>query len=154
MRAHMLNQIAKHECLNDYLFIHEGDIDAISLDIQNKYFGGDLKVISPNISCAYTLLYKKLLGRTTGAYIIDLDFAQSLVQEVLANKCNLPIDWFHNYCSSKDLIHIYWAHPVLSTQRSLNGKLSSMIDNKKTGRFRVLTFRLSRFYKRLLYKLR
>jgi GR25 family glycosyltransferase involved in LPS biosynthesis len=222
-RAHMLNQISKNECLNDYFFIHDGDIDAITPAILNKYFGGQLSENGPMVSCAYkhflackfiiennlefalvleddiylykgfcnklhsiiaeienrhlnnymvsledstleyvkhsdleknTLLYKRPRIRTAGAYLIDKAGAQSLIQELNANKCNLPVDWFHNHCSSKGLIDIYWSHPVLAIQGSLNGKVRSMIDKKKTGRLRVLTFRISRFYKKVLYRFR
>jgi len=76
------------------------------------------------------------------------------LDEISANKCHLPIDWFHNYCSRKGLIQIYWAHPTIATQGSLNGKLRSTIDGKKTGIIKIIVFSLSRMYKKLLYSLR
>lgn len=222
-KAHMLNQLVNNECLNDYIFIHDGDIVDITPSIQQEYFGGDLNVIGPHLSCAYkhllayqhmlehnielalvleddiylrknfckklsrivteinnrslsnfiisledsileyvkgselkknTFLYKKERGRTAGAYLIDKAGAHSLIQEVMANKCNIAFDWFHNHCVDKKLIDIYWAHPVLAIQGSLNGKFPSTIDNKKTGFIRVLTFNCTRLYKKLLYRLR
>ncbi|HEX2935263.1 MAG TPA: glycosyltransferase family 25 protein [Bacteroidales bacterium] len=222
-KNHMLDLIAKNECLNDYYFIHDGDLDAISDEILTQYFDGELKELSSMVSCAYKhilayqyvldnnlefalileddiylhkgfcvklnnivnevrtrqlsnfiisledsilqyvkgseleknkLLYKKPLGRTAGAYIIDKMGAQSLLQELYANKCHRPIDWFHNDCSLNELINIYWAHPVIATQGSLNGKIPSLIDKKKTGHFRIIGFRLSQIYKTILYRIR
>ncbi len=222
-KNHMLNLIAKNECLKDYYFIRDGDIDAISPEILSKYFDGELKELSSMVSCAYKhilaykyllennlelalileddiylhkdfcvklnniinevktrelsnliisledsilqyvkgseleknkLLYKKQMGRAAGAYLIDKKGAQSLLQELYSNKCHRPIDWFHNDCSLKELINIYWVHPVIATQGSLNGKLPSLIDQKKTGRLRIIGFRLSQIFKTVLYRLR
>lgn len=223
-RNHMLNLISKNSCIKDSLFIHEGDLDAISEDILKKYFGGELEELSPAVSCAYkhilayyeasklnqdeyslileddiylndnfcsslnnilneikqrelknflisleesnlkyvkgselekgVLLYKKLRGRMAGAYLIDANSAKSMISEIEQNKCNLPIDWFHNHCSAKGLIDIYWVHPPVAVQGSLNGKIMSLIDNKSVGKIKILKFKINRLYKKLLYRLR
>ena len=99
-------------------------------------------------------LYKRLKGRMAGAYIVDSKFAQNTIKEIEQNKCNLPIDWLHNYCSNKELINIYWAQPSIAIQGSLNGKMESTIDSKPVGYNKILKFNINRFYKKLLYRLR
>jgi glycosyl transferase family 25 len=220
----MLHLISKNNCLKDYYFIHDGDLETISQDILANVFGGKLASLSPAVSCAYkhilayyevlksnqgdyslileddiylnenfctslnnilselkqrklenvivsleesslkyvkgserkknVLLYKKSKGRMAGAYLIDTHSAKSMVTEIEQNKCNYPIDWFHNYCSDKGLIDIYWAHPPVSVQGSLNGKIKSLIDDKPVGKIKIIKFMMSRFYKRLLYRIR
>ena len=223
-RNHMLNLISKNICLKDYCFIHDGDLEMISQDILAKYFGGELKSLTPAVSCAYkhilayyellklsqskyslileddiylkddfcnnlknilkeieqrklenflisleesnlkyvkgsereknVLLYKKSKGRMAGAYLIDTNSARSMLSEIERNKCNLPIDWFHNYCSERGLIDIYWVHPPISVQGSLNGKMKSLIYNKHVGLIKIFKFNINRLYKILLYKIR
>ncbi|UCH82237.1 MAG: glycosyltransferase family 25 protein [Nitrospiraceae bacterium] len=101
-----------------------------------------------------TYVYPKSYGRTAGAYLIDLQGAKSIIDQISKNKCHLPIGWFHNHCSKNKVLNIYWSHPVMAIQGSLDGTIRSLIDNKKFGVKRVLSFKLQRLYKRLLYALR
>ena len=223
-RNHMLSVVSAHKCIRDYHFIHEGDVDNISQEIQVKYFGGELSELRPVVSCAYkhilayyeisklhsdecalileddiflydnfcfllreileeiahkkmknflisleesnlkyvrkserkedSLLYKKPIGRMAGAYLMDTICAQALINEIENNKCNLAIDWFHNYCAAKGLFDIYWAHPPIAIQGSLNGKIKSLIDDKPIGRIKIMKFNISKIYKRILYGIR
>lgn len=223
-RKHMLNLISRHSCMNDYLFIHDGDLETITKDILAKYFGGELNTLSPAVSCAYKhilayseliklneceyglileddvflynnfcgnlnkiideieraglenfivsleesnlkyvngsereknkFLYKKLNGRMAGAYLIDKMSAKTMLIEIEQNKCNLPIDWFHNYCSDRGLFDIYWAHPPIAVQGSLNGQMKSLIDSKSVGLYKTWKFNISRLYKIFLYRMR
>src|ERR1035437_2448504 len=98
-----------------------------------------------------TFLYKKPNGRMAGAYLIDNECARNILLEIKNNKCFLPIDWFHNHSSNNNLISIYWSHPALAIQGSLNGEMPSMIDNKKFGYTRILLFRIQKAYKKILY---
>jgi glycosyl transferase family 25 len=100
------------------------------------------------------LLYKNNHGRMTGAYLTDRAAALKMMQEINKNKCAENIDWFHNRCSEKDIINIYWLHPTIATQGSLNGNISSLIGNKPGGLFRLLSFRLEKNYKKILWRLR
>lgn len=100
------------------------------------------------------LLYKEKHGRMTGAYLIDLKGAQTLIKELEENKCYLPIDWFHNTSSEKGIIDIFWAQPPLAIQGSLSGEMSSIIDEKKTGTFSILSFKFMRLLRRFLYRFR
>jgi glycosyl transferase family 25 len=218
----MLQQIAQKPCLNDYHFVHDGDIADLSPEVMSTYFGGELEQPGPAASCAYKhillyqeminndfeialvleddiylddnfcnilertlkeirtrklqnfiisledsnlkyvkgserrkgqLLYKKTLGRMTGAYLIDKACALQMQAEWTIHKCNLPIDWFHNHCAQMGLINILWLQPTIAIQGSLSGKLSSTIDHKKTGRLRVLLFQLTRLVRKLIHRL-
>lgn len=96
-------------------------------------------------------LYPNNSGRLAGAYIISFESALNIVKEMEENKCHMPIDWYHNYCSDKDLINIYWSHPTIAIQGSLMGKIKSLIVEKKYGDLRVLSFHLQRAYKKIIY---
>lgn len=221
-RQHMLQQIAQKPCLQDYHFVHKGDISDLSPEVMSTYFGGELEHPGPAASCAYKhilvyeemigqhcdialvleddiyldppfcamlertlkeikerklqnfvisledsnlryvkgserrkgqLLYKKVLGRMTGAYLVDKACALTMQEEWTRNKCNLPSDWFHNHCSQQGLIDMLWLHPTIATQGSLNGKIRSIIDQKKTGSFRVVSFKLTRLVRKLIHRL-
>ncbi|MTI33090.1 glycosyltransferase family 25 protein [Xanthovirga aplysinae] len=120
----------------------------ISLDDSNlRYVNGSEKK-------AGTLLYHKDRNRMAGAYLIDLKTAKALINCCLEEKCSLAIDWFHNYCTEKGIINIYWCEPTISCQGSLNGDMRSLIDNKKVGSYRNITFGLRRIYRKLIYKFR
>lgn len=99
-------------------------------------------------------LYSKEKGRMAGAYIVDLEFAKSIIDFTLRQKCIYPIDHFHNYCCKKGLINIFWSHPTVAFQGSLSGEFSSLIDHKSVGFFRSISFNFQRYYKRFLYLLR
>lgn len=132
-------QEAKARNLSNYI---------ISLEDSNlKYVEGSLR--KKNI-----YLYEKEMSRTTGAYLVDKTGAISMMTEIHKNKCNYPIDWFHNYCSKENIIQIFWAHPTIATQGSLNGSIESIIGNKKYGKIKHWIFNLSRLYKKVLYWLR
>jgi hypothetical protein len=86
------------------------------------------------------ILYKKKVGRCAGAYLVDIEFVNSLINDIETNKCHRIIDWYHNDLSENDLINIYWSHPTIAEQASHNGKMPSLIDNKKLGWFRRLIY--------------
>jgi glycosyl transferase family 25 len=114
----------------------------------------NLKYVKGSDRKKNVLLYKEPKGRMAGAYLIDTKAATSMLNEIKLNKCNFPIDWFHNYCSEKGLITIYWVHPALASQGSLNGKIESLLVNRPLGLFKIWKYNISRNYKQLLYKMR
>lgn len=113
-----------------------------------------LKYVKNSVRKKNIHLYKQEYGRMTGAYLVDKTAAINMIKEIEAHKFNLPIDWFHNYCSDNGIINIFWAQPAIAIQGSLNGKIKSMLDNKKFGLLRQVLFNFNRLYKKLLYKLR
>lgn len=114
----------------------------------------DLRFIKKSTRLKNTRLYPQPTGRTAGAYIVDLEAAKRILEKIKTTKCDLPIDWFHNLCASQKSIEIFWAHPTIATQGSLLGSIKSMIDNKPAHIWRILSFRLQRWYKKILYNLR
>jgi glycosyl transferase family 25 len=96
-------------------------------------------------------LYEKSRGRMAGAYLIDQAGARSVLNEVEARTCFLPIDWFHNHCSSEGLLKIYWtSHPIV-TQGSLSGRISSTLEKKPANFLKYLSFLIQRKYKQMVY---
>ena len=99
-------------------------------------------------------LYPQKTGRYAGAYLIDLKGAKAILAMIEQEKCSIPMDWYHDYCSKKERLNIYWAHPTIGVQKSMIGSMSTLIDNKTSGIFKILSFYIQRVYKRLLYNLR
>lgn len=93
------------------------------------------------------MLYPRKHGRLAGAYILGKKAAQAMMKEVLANKCHKVSDHYHNYLSEQGLISIYWSHPTMAEQGSHNGKMASLIDDKKTGWFRQIVWRIQTWIK-------
>jgi len=96
-------------------------------------------------------VYPHFKGRLAGAYLIDRQAAQNLVARAAAEKLSEPMDWFHNRCAREGDFKVYWLHPPVAVQGSLDGTVGSMLDDKPHGGFRRLAFTLERGYKHLLY---
>ncbi len=98
-------------------------------------------------------LYPESAGRMTGAYLVDKQVVKTMLQEIEANKCNDPIDWFHNHCIDRGLIKMYWTYHPISSQGSINGKIKPLINKPAHahGLWRVISFKWQHFYKRILY---
>ena len=101
-----------------------------------------------------TYLYPKNKGRLTGAYIVDYDFAKSVIDYTLIHKCDVPIDWYHNICCQNGVFQFYWSHPTVAYQASISGKFKSLIDHKPKGFVRELSYLMQRSYKKILYYFR
>lgn len=120
----------------------------ISLEDSNlKYVKGSERVKNK-------ILYPKPKGRLAGAYLIDIEASKNILAYIKTNTCSLPIDWFHNLCAENKIMQIFWTHPTIATQGSLTGVLKTLIDNKKSGLFRILSYKIQKVYKKLLYSLR
>jgi len=102
-----------------------------------------------------TLIYPKKTGRMAGAYLIDKKGAKSILQHIKKEKINIPIDWYHNLCVKNYAIKMYWSHPAIAFQSSLDGSMKSLIVNKnKYGIFAPVLFKIKKLYKHFLYQLR
>lgn len=99
-------------------------------------------------------LYVKPRGRMAGAYLIDQAGARSILKEVESKSCFIPIDWFHNHCSSAGLLNIYWTSHAIATQGSLSGRISSTLEKKPANFIKYFSFLIQRKYKQLVYWLR
>ena len=69
--------------------------------------------------------------------------AEELYEEI----DNKIIDWYHNELISAIQLQHYWCHPPVVEQGSHNGRIQSMIDDKKYGYIRQFTWKISRLYK-------
>lgn len=107
---------------------------------------------SERIKNKYT--YPKKYGRMAGAYLIDYKAAKSILDEILDNKCHLPMDFFHNSHAKKGKLNIYWSQPTIAIQGSLKGNIPTLLDDKSSGFSRVISFFLQKWYKRMIYNFR
>lgn len=106
-----------------------------------------LKFPSPYKRKRGKYLYEADTGRCAGAYLIDLQAARVVLDDLKTKKCNDIIDWWHNDLIRRDIIKMYWAHPPLVEQCSHNGKMSSTISSKNFGWKRQVRWNLQKFYK-------
>lgn len=93
------------------------------------------------------VLYHKPIGRCAGAYLIDLAAAQRILEYGNRTKVNFCMDWVHNELSDKGALKIYWCHPAIAEQQSHNGKIQSLLDEKKQGAYYRLKYFLEKTYK-------
>jgi len=108
------------------------------------------------------LIYPADHGRTAGAYLIDKKGAMGIWDEVNECKVTAPTDWFHNICVKKKRLGIYWSQPTIAIQGSLNGQMNSHLSGQEgtldrienASILRVLSVKLQRFYKKILYEFR
>ncbi len=92
-------------------------------------------------------LYKAKSGRMAGAYLMDLEAATKVVNDLKHNKCHTVIDWWHNSLIERGIVKMYWAHPPLVEQGSHNGCLNSTISSKPNNMKRRISWLLQKFYK-------
>lgn len=99
-------------------------------------------------------LYRRPHGRCAGAYLIDSCAAERILHYTMSEKCRQPIDWHHNELADKGLLEIYWCHPAVAEQQSHNGKLPSLLDNKKWGFLRRISYASQKLYRRCAFFVR
>tara|TARA_B110000285_G_scaffold40448_1_gene44242 strand:+ start:2497 stop:3252 length:756 start_codon:yes stop_codon:yes gene_type:complete len=92
-------------------------------------------------------LYAAKTNRAAGAYILDLKTATILTDQIKRNKCDEVIDWWQFRQSEKGLIKMYWAHPAMVEQGSINGGLSAEISTRSSSSTRRLRWKIHKFYK-------
>ena len=117
-----------------------------------SYENSTFKYIEKSKRVPGQLLYQGTTTRCTGAYLITDKIASVFLNKVGTDKCDSPIDWFHNKVLEEQKIPIYWCHPPLAEQGSHNGLFRSGIDQKKSGHFRKLTWNVVKLYKSLIHK--
>jgi glycosyl transferase family 25 len=92
-------------------------------------------------------LYQAKSGRMAGAYLIDFEGAKRILSDLITNKCENVIDWWHNSLIKRDIIKMYWAHPPLVEQGSHNGCLNSTISSKPGTMTRKISWLFQKYYK-------
>nr|WP_321450061.1 glycosyltransferase family 25 protein [uncultured Carboxylicivirga sp.] len=98
-------------------------------------------------------LYQAKMGRMACAYLIDRQGAKNALQDLKSNKCTLVVDWWHNTLVANKVIKLYWLHPALVEQGSLNGKMSSTISSKPNNVKRRIAWLLQKTYKMSIRRL-
>ncbi len=127
--------------------IKERELQSFIISLEDS----DLRYVGKSERRKGQLIYPKEDGRFAGAYLIDKVAATNLLAYVKKAKIGIPIDWFHNECMREGVLQMYWSHPPLALQGSLDGSIRSLIDNKKFGCFRRASFRIQKIYKKCLY---
>lgn len=113
-----------------------------------------LRYVKGSVRKGGELLYPNTYGRMAGAYIVDLQAANNMLQDAVHNKTDLTIDWYHNYCVDNSIINMLWIHPTIAIQGSINGMINSSISARRTNYLRISSFYLQRAYKKILWRLR
>ena len=95
------------------------------------------------------LLYRSKELRCTGAYYIGAAVARWLLDTASSRKLHEPIDWFvgevAGYASSP--VDIYWCHPPVAEQGSMNGTFDSMDARRRAGLMRRVKWMADKWYK-------
>ena len=112
-----------------------------------SYESSTQEFISSSEELPGKVIYQKPHGRCAGAYLIDLTAAKKILDYGIKNKSNVCMDWFHNEIANKDLIKIYWCHPTIAEQQSHNGKIQSLLDEKKQGKYFRFKYFIQKVYK-------
>jgi glycosyl transferase family 25 len=99
------------------------------------------------------LLYKADHGRCAGGYLIDLEGARLILEDLNTRKSKQVIDWWHNTLIDNGVISMYWAHPPIMEQGSHNGTMSSTISTKSSNTKRKLAWRAQKFYKTYILRM-
>jgi glycosyl transferase family 25 len=98
----------------------------------------------------HRLTYQRRHMRGTGAYLIDLEASQNMLQIVTTEKCHRPIDCFMEACASIDKINIFWTHPTVASQGSYFGSIAPLIGYRPVGKMRIWGVKLKRWYKKMM----
>ncbi len=119
------------------------------------YENTNLLYIKKSEAVAGQILYEKKSSRYAGAYLLDIAAAKGIIEYIKQKQCDRPIDWLYNKLAEDNSINIYWSYPPIAEQASHNGKMQSLLDGKKYGFFRRVSYFLQKIYKKeILYKLR
>ncbi len=92
-------------------------------------------------------LYQASMGRMACAYLVDIKGAQNALNDLKTNKCGVIIDWWHNSLIKNKVIRLYWLHPPLVEQGSINGKMNSTISSRPHNIRRRISWLLQKAYK-------
>ncbi len=98
-------------------------------------------------------IYKANAGRMAGAYLIDLQGAKNILNNLADVKCHTVIDWWHNSLIENNVVDMHWVHPPITEQGSHNGQMSSTISSKPDNLLRKIKWKLNRFAKYYLFRL-
>lgn len=100
------------------------------------------------------MLYRSMTTRCTGAYYIGCTAAAALLHEASTRKVDKAIDcWVEDMVPLlPDRLQIYWCHPAIAEQGSMNGRFDSMDSRRRAGVWRRLKWKMDRLYKRFRFR--
>ncbi|MFM8703673.1 MAG: glycosyltransferase family 25 protein [Planctomycetia bacterium] len=95
------------------------------------------------------LLYRANEPRCTGAYYIGAAAARGLLDVASSRKLHEPIDCFVSGLvrSGVSFLDIYWCHPPVAEQGSMNGVFDSMDSRRRSGAIRRMKWLVDKWYK-------
>lgn len=101
-------------------------------------------VLTPSMN-----LYRALEPRCTGAYYIGAEAARSLLKIADSEKLSLPIDCFVEVIAkrSPSPLELYWCHPTIAEQGSMNGVFDSIDERRTASLWRKVKWNLDKCYK-------
>ena len=102
------------------------------------------------------MLYRSTTTRCTGAYYIGFAAASALLHEASTRKVDKPIDcWVEDMVPIlPDRLQIYWCHPAIAEQGSMNGRFDSMDSRRRAGVWRSFKWKVDKLYKSFLARFR
>ena len=98
------------------------------------------------------MLYPAKKGRMAGCYFINCHAAKGVLQQLVQERCDLAIDWYHNDLIDKGVLQCLWCQPTIATQGTFSGAFRSSLVND--GHFVHLRWLFKKNYKKFLYWLR
>lgn len=101
-------------------------------------------------------LYPARKDRFAGCIYYSRGAARMILDYVDAHRCDLPIDLLHRALIERIALPYYWCHPTIATQGTHTGLFASSISKKsaRRQRYRMWTWHLKLFYKKLIYRFR
>lgn len=110
-----------------------------------------LKLIPRSRRRKGVVIYSENDIQCTGAYYCNLNYANTVLDYVEKVKCATGIDHYLASIGKQGLFDIYWTYPVVATQGSHSGVMSSSIDQRGATRIRQIKRILTMRYKELVY---
>jgi len=132
-----------NQTIKELKLLPQNEQDKALINFENS----TLKIIHPSKQVEGQHLYSADKSRCAGAYYMNKNLAKSITDYRINNKCNKIIDWYHNELIAAIGLQNYWCHPPIVEQGSHNGRIQSIIDDKKYGLIRQFTWKISRLYK-------
>lgn len=119
-------------------------------NVMISYEDSTLKLVPRSMRQKGKMLYIGTRDRTTGAYLINQHAAKAILNDLKKEKCDVPVDWYHNQLIQHGKVVYLWCHPAIATQGSFSGAFYSSLSSKSN---RLLSIRwwFKKNYKRLLY---
>lgn len=99
-------------------------------------------------------LYRRMLTRCTGAYYIGVEAARALLHAASTLKVDKVIDIWVNDMAERfpDRLQIYWCHPTVAEQGSMNGRFHSMDARRAATLWRKVKWNADKWYKTVRYR--